>query len=337
MKSTSKSLFLLFSLVLTVSAIAQTPSKAQFCDKKAVGYIANWLVSPGVDYANLTHAFFAFLKPTADGSLIEYSAEEEMALSDFLKQTKKHGCKRFISLGGGGDEVFPEMAADSIARVRFVKNVIAFCTERKFDGVDMDWELMDTEQEKKDYTRIMKEFRVACNAAGLQLVGTTGFGNYYGQWVENEALQQADWIQIMIYDQTATWNDSPFGNHSTFQHVLDAEQYWLKRGFSKDKMVMGLPFYGYKFTSQKGGLGASFRYADIVTQFPDLKSSDDQTPGNDWGFFNGPDMIEKKTTYVLENGFAGVMVWEMSQDCKGEKSLHLAMNRAFQKYCSKKK
>lgn len=333
---TGRTITLILVLLASFStAIAQAPAKTQFCDKKIIGYITNWKVNSGVDYANLTHAFFSFLKPASDGSLLEYTSEQEMALLDFLKQTKKHGCKRFISLGGGGDEVFPEMAADSIARQRFIKNVIAFCKEKKFDGIDMDWELMDDAIKRKNYTSIMKEFRTAVNVAGLQLVSTIGFGEYWCQWIEDEALKQADWIQLMIYDQTGTWSESPFGNHASFEHYLQAEEYWVKRGITRDKIVMGLPFYGYKFSSKSGGTGTGVGYNDIVAGFPNLKPSDDQTPGEDWCFFNGPDMIYKKTLYALENGFGGVMVWEMSQDCKGEKSLHQAMVKAFQKFCSK--
>lgn len=322
-----KNLFLLGLLCSFLSLSAQNNPK--FCNKKVIGYVTNWADNSGVDYANLTHAFFSFLKPETDGSLQEFTSEQEMALYEYLKQTKKHGVKRFISLGGGGDEAFPDMAADSLARQRFIKNVIQFCQEKKFDGIDMDWEAMDNEAKKMNYTKIMKEFRTAVTAANLQLVATLGFGNYWCQWIENEALQQADWIQLMIYDQTGTWNESPFGNHASFEHFTQAEIYWTERGFTRDKIVMGLPFYGYKFNSRKGGSATYQKYSDIVSLFPDLKKSDDQTPGEDLCFFNGPDMIYKKTKYVVDKGFAGVMVWEMSQDVSGEKSLHKAIMEAL--------
>jgi chitinase len=140
----------------------------------------------------------------------------------------------------------------------------------------------------------------------------------------------------MIYDQTATWSSSPFGNHASFDHFQAAEKYWVNRGFTKDKLVMGLPFYGYRFTSRNGGQGTSSKYSEIVAAFPSLSNSDDQTPGEDLCFFNGPETIKKKTTYALENGFGGVMVWEMSQDCEGGKSLQKAITEAFNAYCVKK-
>ncbi len=324
-------LFILLSFQTNAQVI-----KTVFCEKKMIGYVPNWVNNPDIDYANLTHAFFSFLKPSANGDVLEYTMEEEAALSLFLKQTKKNGCKRFISLGGGGDEVFPIMAADPAARKKFIATVIAFCKERKFDGIDMDWELMDDATKKKNYTLIMKEFRQAVSTEGLEFTATVVFGDYWCKWIENEALQQADWIQLMVYDQTATWSESPFGNHASFEHYLQAQKYWTDRGFAKDKIVLGLPFYGYKFISETGGKGTSFNYSEIVSSFPNMKTSEDQTPGKDYCFFNGPDMIYKKTQYALDNGFAGVMVWEMTQDCKGEKSLHKAILKAFTEYCTKK-
>ncbi len=321
-------------LVVSLNLVAQNQTNT-FCNKKIVGYITNWSPNFNIDYSNLTHAFFAFLNANPNGNLIEYTLEEEMALTTYLKQTKKYSCKRFISLGGGGTNAFPLIAADTEARKNFITNVIAFCKLHKFDGIDIDWEAMDDDEEKKNYTLLLGAFREAVDANGLELVATIGFGNYWCQWIEDEALQKAHWIQLMIYDQTGTWSESPFGNHASFEHFLQAEAYWTNRGFTRDKIVMGLPFYGYKFTSKNGGTGVSKKYSEIIAAYPSLTPEDDQTPGNDWCFFNGPVMIEKKCTYALENGFAGVMVWEMSQDEQGSKSLHQAIVKAFKSYCQK--
>ncbi len=334
-----KHLFLLLSLILnySISSLAQPNNSAdRFCGKKMIGYVAKWNGTPIVDYKNMTHAFFSFLKPTTKGGLWKFSATEERALFHFLRDTPKNNCKRFISLSDGGDGVFSIMASDSAARKSFIANVIAFCKEKDFDGIDLDWERMNNETKKKNYTKIMKELRIAVNKVGLQLVATVSFGNYWCQWIENEALQQADWIQVMAYDQTGTWSGSAFGNHASFEHFLQAETYWVKRGFSRNKMVMGLPFYGYKFKDKNGGQAKALRYSEIVAAFPNIDADSDQTPKEHYCFFNGPEIIKKKTNYALENGFAGVMVWEMSQDSKGDKSLHQVILNTFTTFCNRK-
>jgi chitinase len=321
-----------FILILSnfIPAEAQS-SKDTFGEKKVIGYVPSWSAVSTVDYANLTHAFFSFLKPAADGSLSPYSAKQETTLATFLVLTKKNNCKKFISLSDGGAETFPIMAANPEARKKFVRNVLLFCQKKGFEGIDIDWESMNNETRKKNYTLLLKEFRQALDTTKLELVATVYFGERC-RWIENEALQQANWMNVMAYDQSGLRSDGPFGNHASFEHFLQAAQYWTGRGFKKENLVMGLPFYGYRFSSEAGGKGKAVRYKDIVTAFPGLTTADNQTPGKDWCFFNGPDLIYKKTKYALDNGFAGLMIWEMSQDSRNTKSLHKAILQAFRDY-----
>lgn len=324
-----------FIILLSFGPVNAQPAQTSFCGKKLIGYIPYWSTGSTIDYSNLTHAFFSFLKPQADGSIAE-NTSQKTALNTFLLQTQKYSCKKFISLSDGGAETFPVMAANPAARQKFIKKVIAFCKEKGFEGIDLDWESMNNEARRKNYTVLLKEFRQAIGFEKLELVATV----YYGercQWIENEALQQADWIQVMVYDQTGLWNNGPFGNHASFEHFLQAEKYWTDRGFQKQKMVMGLPFYGYRFSSEAGGKGKAIRYKDIAAAFPDMSPAENQTPGKDWCFFNGPELIQQKTRYVLENGFAGIMIWEMSQDSPTKRSLHKAILEIYSVYCNNRK
>jgi len=38
-------------------------------------------------------------------------------------------------------------------------------------------------------------------------------------------------------------------------------------------------------------------------------------------FFNGPELIRRKTEFALEAGLGGVMFWELGQDASGTESL----------------
>ncbi|HVD98705.1 MAG TPA: glycosyl hydrolase family 18 protein [Cytophagaceae bacterium] len=326
--------FFVIFLSLTITATAQ-PAENLPCQKKLIGYTASWSNPASVDYSVLTHAFYSFLKPLSDGSLAPFSAKQETAIAYFLTQTQKDSCKRLISLSDGGSGTFPIVTANPTARKKFIDNVIHFCLERKFDGVDVDWESMNNESRKKNFTLLMQELRQATTKNKLTLVVTVYFGEKQGQWIENEALLQADWIQVMAYDQTGLKTEGPIGNHASFAHFTQAAQYWTSRGFKKENIVLGLPFYGYKFSTENGGRAKARTYTQICDAYPSLKSSDNQTP--DSCFFNGPDLIYQKTTYALENGFAGVMVWEMAQDSKSARSLLKSITKAFKDFCDRKK
>ena len=46
-------------------------------------------------------------------------------------------------------------------------------------------------------------------------------------------------------------------------------------------------------------------------------------------YFNGIDTIKQKTTYVVENGYGGIMIWEVGQDTTDETSLLKAIGDAM--------
>ena len=275
------------------------------------GYFPYYRDINTTDWSGYTDVYFAFGFPTSDGGLEVNKSQFEA----FVAKSDELGFKRYISLATNG---FPEMAVTEEHRKQFADTLRKFCEAYELDGADMDWEAIDNSTDSLNFRLLMQEIRVEFDKTDLVLVATIGDGDYWLQWYSNLALQQADFLQIMIYDKTGTWAASPFGNHASMQHFKWAEQYWNNRGFSDEQLVMGVPFYGYRFESTDGGLAEAVSYHDIVTHFPNIRPDDnylfDET-GHYW--FNGQDLIKEKRDYVFENEFKGIFTWEMSQDIEG--------------------
>jgi len=287
--------------------------------KKIVGYVPDYGDWRYLDYSKLTHAIFCFLTVKSDGSIPTPTNSYTIPAMDlFLQKAKGAGIKKLIALSG---DSLKFVANKEESRNRLVDTLVKFCQYHGFDGIDIDWELIDNATDSSNYTKWMIALSNALKPAGLNLVATIGFGDYWGQWLPDAALKQADWLQIMAYDQTGTWAQSPFGNHSTMDHFIAAENYWVGRGYSQDLLVMGVPFYGYKFKSTSGGLGTSFTYRQINAKFPYLCDTANETPGTDYTFFNGPALIRQKSQYVLDHNLGGIMIWELSKDALGEDAL----------------
>ncbi|MFY9115382.1 MAG: glycoside hydrolase family 18 protein, partial [Dethiobacteria bacterium] len=109
---------------------------------------------------------------------------------------------------------------------------------------------------------------------------------------------------------------------------------WLNAGFPKEKLVMGVPFYGHRYngvTNSNNGLyqryysgGSSISYAQVVANYLHASGyrryyhSESMVP---W-LFNGSTFISYedeqsmrlKAKYVKDNGLAGAMIWELSHD-----------------------
>lgn len=128
----------------------------------------------------------------------------------------------------------------------------------------------------------------------------------------------------MAYDGAGPWDPKSPGQHSSMEYARRNVDYWLKRGLPREKVVLGVPFYGY-------GFGESFKksdysYRQIVEMFPGAENAD-QAGQTIW--YNGLATIKAKAKYVLEENLGGVMIWSLDGDAKGEKSLLAAIDETM--------
>ncbi|MCX6181431.1 MAG: glycosyl hydrolase family 18 protein [Bacteroidetes bacterium] len=287
------------------------------------GYFPYWRSTAGIDLSTFNYLYYAFVVPSNSGGVL-LENNSTAAFNSFKNATANLSSKRLISVGSTN---CPTMAADATARKNFADGLRIFCRTHNFDGIDIDWEAINNSTDQANFTALMHDIRNEIDSTDLEFVITVGYGNYNLQWYSNEALHLADFIQIMVYDQTGTWSSSPYGNHASMNHYLDAETYWVSRGFTRDKMVMGLPYYGYRFNSTSGGLADAITYADILAHFPNATAADNLLSDNTgYYWFNGVDLIKQKTKYAKDNGFKGVFVWEIAQDNPNHS---LSLNKAM--------
>ncbi len=304
-------------------------------DFKVVGYIYKESEPVTIDYQHLTHAMFAFLNVDTLGNVLAFESHTQDNFDRFLSQSSKNkSLKKYISLNPS-----ISIIAKNEKKVNyFADNLISFLKEYNFQGVDMDWEMLENKTDSANYTRLMLILSEKLHAQKFEFVATVTFTNWFGRWHDIKALKAADWVQVMVYDATGIWFESEIGNHATFDHLLQAEKYWVTRGLKKENLVMGLPFYGYRFPyTGKKVLGEDYKktkwvsYKDIVNQYPTLPDTANQVTDKDALYFNGPELIKQKCEYVIKNKFAGVMFWDLTKDAENEKSLHKVVKECFWK------
>ncbi len=264
----------------------------------------------------LTHVIYAFAIPRADGSLDTSKLTQVGAL---VSAAHAHGVQVYVSVGGGGSsEGFPALAANDNTRRVFVETVRQYLETHCLDGVDIDWEYwtknnasVPLASEKASLVALLQDLRTALDGPKISLDVYPGdwFGRHY-----EDIHPLVDHVHVMGYDFSGPWSAS--GPHSSFEQAIGSGSsasstglaYWTNyRRWPKNKIVLGLPFYGRDFDTQ-GGAGIS--YKDIVTLYSDAPDMDRVANI----YYNGVQTITKKTRYVIDNGFAGVMVWEIAQD-----------------------
>jgi chitinase len=292
-------------------------------DREIVGFYTSWreniLPVDSIDWNKLTRVIYAFAIPNADGTINTGDLVSIRKLSD---SAHVHGVEVYVSIGGAdGSENFPVLATNTKARKKFVMEVRKFLFENCLDGVDIDWEYWSgyatntvVAAESNALVTMLKELRDELSPFGIRISVDLGNSDWAGKDFFDGVAQYADFLMVMSYDFTGTW--SAPGQHSSFADAIGSGSsvsatglayYANYRGWPKGKILLGVPFYGKDFNI---GGGQYISYADILLKYPGAYEADQE----DNTFYNGIPTITEKSSYVRDNGFGGIMIWEITQD-----------------------
>jgi chitinase len=169
--------------------------------------------------------------------------------------------------------------------------------------------------------------------------------DWYGRWFNHEPLLSLfDFLNVMTYDFHGPWGDHAGHNAPLRGPAADpdgatvnceaAMRYWQERkGFPKDKLVLGLPCYGRSFlaaqwyTPVTGKSSREYitwhttrdlikagwvRVWDAEAGVPYLRK-DGET---ELISYEDEESALAKGAWAKAQGFRGIMFWEISQDTK---------------------
>ncbi|QSW88656.1 carbohydrate-binding protein [Flavobacterium endoglycinae] len=291
--------------------------------KKVIAYVPNWIdlnaFASTIQYSKLTHINIAFENPDANGYLSFNSGNNAI-----INTAHANNVKVFVSLGGGSiseggairDNYFNLITAGN--RTAFVQKIYDYVVAHNLDGVDVD---LEGPAINGDYGGFVTALANKLHANGKLITAALSEG-YGGANVPSSVFSAYDWINIMAYDATGPWAPNNPGQHSPYSMAVNQFNYWTGRGLPASKAIIGVPFYGYGFgASANQGIS----YANIVAQYPGAENQDQV--GNTI-YYNGIPTIKQKTTFAIQNA-GGVMIWELSQDATGSKSLLTAINQVI--------
>jgi len=292
-----------------VSTQTLTPAPSGFCASSGkpkngflvIGYLPDYRdLNP--EWGNcLTDIIYFSAQPGPDGGL-DTSLLKESTLQALRTMKDRYGTRILISVGGWErSQGFAPMVMDAQARKKFEDNLLAFSLAHGLDGIDFDWEFPESDAQYQGYAAFLKELKTAFQPHGMLI----SMALSYDADLTRSVYQYADRIQVMSYDHP--------GMHSTYDQAVQDMNYFVAGGFAKEKLFLGMPFYGVGFATNNN----EFTYAELMQQYHPTPDQD-QVQGI---YFNGIDTIQKKTCYALTNGFGGIMIWELGQDTADNSSL----------------
>jgi len=288
---------------------------------KVVGYLGSggFQFIDDLEIERLTYLNLAFGNPDKDGNII-FSRNAD--IKPVVEKGHAAGLKVFISLAGGGrpDTAIWNSHLKPENMPNLVKKLLYYVDENNLDGIDVDIEGNLLPYIGNGYTPFVLELRKALHAKGKGITCALG-GTGFHKAVTQESLEAYDFINVMVYDKTGPWRPDKPGPHSPYSFAEDAISFWLgERKISKDRIVLGMPFYGWEFSDP----ARSKTYRKIVKENPEFAYVDQV----DKLYFNGIPTIVRKTQLAKEK-LNGVMFWEIAQDTVHEMSLLRAVDQTI--------
>ena len=245
-----------------------------------------------------------------------------------------------------------------------------------FDGFDIDWEFpvagglasnITRPEDRANYTLLLAELRrqldEESSRTGRKYALTVALNAHSprnGNVDFPGVTPLVDWINVMTYDfhggsPIANFNAplrSPVGDPAPSYNVDSSVAIYLAAGVPREKIVVGVPFYGRTFggvAPDRDGLlqpamGAApadvtaggmdykaivakqfetkgfTRHWDAVAQVPWLYNPSTGA----WITYDDEQSIRAKTDFVRERALGGVMIWQIAGDDNGKLTTAIA-------------
>ncbi len=305
-----------------------------------------------LDFTGLTHLIVSPIRSTPEGEITFFCYEADTAevvemFQRVGEKAKAAGAKPLLSLVDWTMDSFT-MTRNKESRTTFINNILKLCNDWGFSGIDLDlegtaeefnWGSPGTFYPEK-YELLAKELRVAMDDTLTLSAAVEPNRKKYSQWSDG-FLEQLDFINVMTYNIRLGWAASDVDNHSTYADHLEAAALWRDRMEKPSQIVLGMPFYArgwdldnnlpYKEEASTG-VTAEFGYKEFVKRYNLTPGQDsfhiaaletvakgskevESCNGSAAIFFNGRDMIERKTRWTKDSSdYGGVMMLSVDGD-----------------------
>jgi chitinase len=303
-------------LFLTDSAIGQKD------DFKVIGYysLRSALESPKhVPFRKLTHINLWFFNPDSLGNF----TQDLSGIKPFVNKAHRRDVKVLLSIGGGSRQKQYQKLLNDECRSKLVKDLVDQAVKYNLDGIDVDLEGSDIDD---NYEKFVIELAQSLRAHKKLI--TAAIAIYYKDQLSDLALAQYDFMNVMSYDRTGPWRPEKPGPHAAYEHAVeDLDYFGVVRNIPKEKLTLGVPFYGYGYGPELTSPAISMNFGEITSAFRGSEQADQWTRADGKIiYYNGIPTIRKKTKLAKEKA-SGVMIWQVRGDARGSKSLLKVIHR----------
>ncbi|XP_010323173.2 cysteine-rich receptor-like protein kinase 34 isoform X2 [Solanum lycopersicum] len=328
-----------------------------------------------------THIIYGYAEVSFNSSIddiiVTTSNEEQLRNFNKIVKMKNPSIKTILSIGGSDQSLYGSglnllmTSTYFTTRKYFIDSSIEIARFYGFDGLDFCWIWPTSSQAMSNVATLLDDWRVAIDLESKKSKKTRlilTMASQHTPFIQDlsfplESMRKnLDWIHVLAFDYYYPWTTnytSPaaalYSDHSTNDNLNTdyGINVWIKSGFPSEKIVLGLPFYGYVWTlvsPKNNKIGAEgtgpgpkdptygtegekepFASTNGLLEFNSIKrdmikyraknSTYNSTYvmnyvsiGTTWVGFDDVESIKTKVSYAKEKNLKGYVAWQVSYD-----------------------
>lgn len=315
-----------------------------------VGYQRDLYPLAEVDFSTITHLMVGRVTPNANGTVNTHFDIDNVNGPVWAQQASAAahagGAKAILMVGGAGEYAGWVGAASPANRATFVTNLLATMDSLGFDGLDLDWEPIQTADEP-NFIALAQALRT--QRPGLLLTVPVGWVNANFAGTPNPFFRSIaplfDQINVMSYDMAGGWDGWQSWHSSaltgaggnTPSSVESSIDFHLRSGVRRSQLGIGIPFYGTCWRNVSGPrlFGGTVVASDNALSYRNILRDYYNASRYQWdplaamGYLGsvaafGPQQcnflsyddeasIAAKGAYVRRTGLGGTIIWTIGQ------------------------
>lgn len=333
--------------IITLQKVAQSKNGTQLAPNiKVFGWHPYWMGDAYKSYRFDLLSYLAWFCYNIDpetGECTQSGAVDTLLKSvDLINEAHKHNCKVLLTITNHTTEGNASFLKSATAQNILMDNLIQLIRKGKLDGVDVNFENIGDGMED-ELTSFLTALSQRLHKEGPQMVLSVDLPAYdYFNNYEIKRIQP--WVDLFLvtgydYYNGKSRTDGPvaplFSRSGEFNIRHSVDKY-LQAGLQREKMILGLPYYGALWTSataQAGTVDSNLHFVQHMTYRALKARYCTKTPAYDmesWSayytvfnpdsnyyekcWFDDSTTLKRKYDWVLEQQLAGIGVWALGYD-----------------------
>lgn len=255
-----------FSIESVVGPTAEQIAARTTGGATVMGYLPYWSSPSNLPWSQLDILAYFSVEVDADGDLGSDHGWGDAAALSLIDEAHAAGVSVILSATRFGGSALAPLLGSATNRANCIDNLVARMIAGNGDGLDIDFEGVNLSN-REDMVAFVQDLRVAMDAAqpGSLLTLATPAIDWSGSWDYDVIADNSDYLFIMGYAFAGSWSNpqpnapldagGPWGTSRSLRWSVQDYVQWGGL-YNADKIILGLPLYGYDWEATSDQIGA---------------------------------------------------------------------------------